>query len=136
MGGSGRPDPLLLRGGSAMRTARFACVMLVFLLSALDLCRSNVSPPPQSKTVVQYQQGPIPGFPVISVRLNDKVTARLVIDTGSANCYITDKVADKLGLTPTLVVDANGHPVPFPGNTTATMIRVARFQVGSLPFPV
>src|SRR5579872_1214628 len=35
--GSGQSDPLLLRGGSAMRTARIACAMLVFLLSAVGL---------------------------------------------------------------------------------------------------
>src|SRR5579872_6921669 len=134
MGGSGRPDPLLLRGGSAMRTARFACVMLVFLLSALDLCRSDVSAPKQSKTVVQYQPGPIPGFPIINIRLNDKVTARFLLDTGTAASYISDKLAARLGLKPTPLLDANGHPVPLPNHTPAATVRVPLFQLGPVPF--
>lgn len=82
--------------------------------------------------LTQNQRGRDTGVPLVSVRLNDKVTATFLLDTGTSVCSVTDAMAAKLGLTPQATTEP-ATPEIMDG-PTATQVPLT-IQLGGFRFP-
>lgn len=82
--------------------------------------------------LTQNQRGRDTGVPLVAVRLNDKLTATFILDTGTSVCSVTDAMAAKLGLTPQATQEP-ATPEIMDG-PTATQVPLT-VQLGGFRFP-
>lgn len=85
--------------------------------------------------LTQMQHGRETGVPLVSVRLNDTVTATFLLDTGTSVCSVTDTMAAKLGLTPQPTTEP-ATPEIMDGPTATQVpltIQLGGFRFSKLP---
>ena len=85
--------------------------------------------------LTQTQHGRDTGVPLVSVRLNDMVTATFLLDTGTSVCSVTDSMAAKLGLTPQATTEP-ATPEIMDGPTATEVpltIQMGGFRFSKLP---
>lgn len=79
--------------------------------------------PPRSAAGIPLERGQW-GY-VVQVRVNDRETARLILDTGATATSLSPRVADRLGLTVR-------YDPPVTVHTAGGSVRAGRAQVDSL----
>lgn len=85
--------------------------------------------------LTQTQRGRDTGVPLVSVRLNDTVTATFLLDTGTSVSSVTDTMAAKLGLTPQATLEP-ATPQIMDGPTATQVpltIQLGGFRFAGLP---
>ena len=109
-------------------------VFLVLLLGGTSGGRgwADDAKPPRAKAVIPFTQGP-GGEMYVQARLNDKVTATFLVDTGVDSDYLSDTVANALGL-PIIPATHNGKPLSLDGKATRGMI-VPNVVAGQVRYP-
>jgi predicted aspartyl protease len=101
-----------------------------------------IAPPVAAVPAARPQQGyvipftPVPddhGGPLVKVRINDKVDATFIIDTGTPGCYISESLATKLGLTATSpIMTPDGKPGSVFGKP-ARAVTLDRLELAPKP---
>ncbi len=86
---------------------------------------------PISGYTVPFISGKGHGGPVVRLRLNDKLDADFLVDTGANYNFIHPRVVKALGLTATPLPKADGSPSTPPGTPTE-MIHVERVRSGAM----
>lgn len=123
---------------SARAAVRTAALVLMLILSMSLRPALAESAAAQGKTPTRYKitipYTTLRGLlPLVPVRLNNKLTTTFLIDTGANMTVVTDKVAQKLGLTPAPALQ-DGHPLTMLGQP-AKFVTLAPCQVGSFLLP-
>ena len=122
----------------------FKTIALCFLQITLSMLLVNVGlgaqsdPPTRPTTVLPFTTVPNWGTPIVEVKLNDKVTAKFLVDTGVNSSILSEEMASKLGLSPQPATK-NGRPYTL-GSKQGRMVTLSQMQLGgftiSQPIPL
>ncbi len=105
--------------------------MLVSTISQWPALADN-QPPPLLKSTFSYTTPPNFEMPLVQVRMNNKLMGTFAIDTGTSNTVVTDKLAEKLGLTPALDFK-DGQPYKVEGQL-AQGVTLIPMQIANITF--
>lgn len=76
-------------------------------------------------TRIHFEKTKIQSTPIISVTLGDSTSARMLVDTGASACWVTDTMANRLGLV----------LKPYPGNPSGLkLVSIPNMKIGEIPF--
>ena len=109
-----------------------ALAALLLLAAGGGHCRADEVRPPRAKALIPFAQGP-GGEIYVQARLNDKVTATFLVDTGVDSDYLSDTVAGGLGL-PIRPATHAGKPLTLNGKAMLGMI-VPNVVTGQVRYP-
>ena len=121
----------------------FAVIALWAGLVASPAYAAPVKPDQRVTVTVPFTVARDHGGPLIEVRLNNKVTARFLLDTGAAECCISGRLVRQLGLHPTDLLPG-GQPVYMGGDrggdpsdiVSLDQVQIGQFSFGKSPFVV
>lgn len=104
-------------------------IILCYFLLATSVCAQS-TPSPHFITVIPFTTFLDWGSPIVDVKLNDKVTARFLLDTASNTSVVSEAIAAKLGLTPQPAMK-DGQPYLM-GGRQGRSVMLSEMQLGSL----
>ena len=108
---------------------------LMFLVSCLVLgsCRlswADDAAKPRTIITLPYEKT-TDGLILVSVTVNNATNAKFLLDTGTSVCFLSEQLADKLKLTRSLAVTADGKPNLNNGTTPYYDVQVDDIGMGS-----
>ena len=107
-------------------------VLLLALVLLGGPCLADAPQPPRAKAVIPFTLGPNGGI-YVTARLNDKVSATFLVDTGVDSDYLSETVADALGL-PSLPATHDGKPLTQ-GGKALQGVFVPHVALGPFQYP-
>lgn len=106
------------------------CLAVALCLFAAFSAMSRAEAPARQQATVNYTCIPGSQRILISVMLNDKIPATLMVDTGMPASAVSETIAKKLGLVPQPHLSASGKPSMLMGQQLNT-VDVASLGIGT-----
>ncbi|MBC8102303.1 MAG: aspartyl protease family protein [Cytophagales bacterium] len=130
------PGALLLAGFASVSRAAATSLPAPASPPGSEKAAGKVKPPLQRQTaIVPFIPLKGHGAPLVNIGMSDTVTATFMIDTGAYQCFMTERMAKKLGLKPKVKTssssfdsamgrDRDGNPLEF--------VEVPQMRIGPM----